>query len=136
MLVTKLGKVLFGPYGVSQLAEVGDEGSADDDEDGMTNLEEDLVGTAKDDANDTFVAEVIGKTVDGVEVKWASAKDYATYEVYRTEDLTAGFGADPLAAVTLENVTVDEDGDSVWEDTDADPAGGPYYYKVVAVIPE
>jgi hypothetical protein len=132
MLVTKVGKVLFGPYGVTQVAAVGEEGDVDTDGDGATNLEEDLMGTAKDDASDTFVAEVVGKTEDGLEIKWASAMDY-TYEVYRTQDLTAGFGTEPLAAVTLDNVTV-ADGDSIWEDIDADPAGGPYYYKVVAVV--
>jgi hypothetical protein len=133
MLVTKVGKVLFGPYGVTQVAAVGEDGDVDTDGDGQTDLEEDLVGTAKDDASDTFVAEVVGKTEDGLEIKWASAKDYATYEVFRTQDLTAGFGTEPLAAVTLDNVTV-ADGDSIWEDINADPAGGPYYYKVVAIV--
>ncbi|MDP6809136.1 MAG: hypothetical protein QGH31_00220 [Kiritimatiellia bacterium] len=135
MLVTSLGKVLFGPYGATTTAAVGDQGSGDADEDGMTDLEEDLVGTDKTQASSIFKAEVLGTTDDGVVVKWASAQDYATYDVYRTADLIAGFGEEPDVQVTLAQVTVTEAGESVWEDDSVDPAAGPYYYKVVCVIP-
>jgi hypothetical protein len=136
MLVTKLGKVLFGPYGVTQVSEVGDQGSGDADEDGMTDLEEDLVGTDKTLADSVFVVEVLGTTDDGVTVKWASAVEWATYKIFRTDDLVAGFGAEPVAQVDYDQVAHPAAGQSVWEDTTlADPNAGPYHYRVVCVIP-
>ena len=136
MLVTKLGKVLFGPYGVSSVAQVGDQGAGDQDQDGMTDLEEDLVGTDKTLASSIFTAEVLGATDDGVTVKWASAQEYATYAVYRTDNLVAGFGAAPVAELTYGQLAHPAAGSSLWLDTTmADPSAGPYYYKVVCVIP-
>jgi hypothetical protein len=37
--------------------------------------------------------------------------------------------------LTLADVTV-VDGKSVWVDESADPAGGPYFYKVISTIEE
>jgi hypothetical protein len=134
MLVTSLGKVLFGPYGETTVAAVGGQGAGDTDQDGMTDLEEDLVGTDKTQASSSFKAEVLGTTDDGVVVKWASAREFATYDVYRTGDLVAGFGEEPDVQVSRAQVTVTEAGESVWEDDSVDPTAGPYYYKVVFVV--
>jgi hypothetical protein len=101
----------------------------------VSDLDETLVGTDADDAKSKFIAEVVEVTETGVKIRWASAVEWATYNVYRSTGLKDGFTLVSGAGLTLADVTV-VDGNSVWVDESADPDGGPYFYKVISVIEE
>lgn len=131
--LSPLAKRLFGRFGVTKMSQLGSMGQGDRDGDGMSDLEETLVGTDDNDAADLFTAEVLDTTDDGVKIKWTSAVADASYKVFRADALVDAFGK--VAEVTIADVAV-VDGDSVWVDTSADPSAGPYFYKVLSVIPE
>ncbi|MBL7075914.1 MAG: hypothetical protein ISS31_00445 [Kiritimatiellae bacterium] len=132
--LSPLGAALWARFRAARIADVGAAGGADSDGDGVSDLDETLTGTDADDKDSRFVAEVVELLEDGVKIQWASAVDWASYNVFRSTGLTEGFAlvGDGLTLADLAVV----DGMSVWVDTSADPDGGPYFYRVVSVIEE
>ena len=133
--LTPLQAALYNRFGVSSVADLGVMGAGDRDGDGLTDLEETLVGTDDTDSGSVVNVEVLDATDTGVEIKWGSAVEWATYKIYRTTDLAAGFPVDPVEELTLASPGVTAvDGESIWEDTGVDPDAGPYFYKVISVV--
>ncbi|NQU41411.1 MAG: hypothetical protein HQ523_15800 [Lentisphaerae bacterium] len=130
--LTPLGNALWARFRVGKIADVGAQGALDSDNDGVSDLNEVLAGTDENDGQDKFIAEVLEVTDSGVTIRWASAVEWATYNVYRSTSLADGFAL-VGEGLTLANVTV-VDGQSVWLDESASSAGAPYFYKVVEVI--
>jgi len=125
--LTPLQQALMARFGVASIGAVGSAGAADSDGDGMTDLEETLMGT------DYFIAEVVEADEAGVTVKWSSAAEWVTYKVMRAPAMTADFA--PVADLTTASpeVTVGE-GAMVWIDTSVTAADGPFFYKVVGDV--
>ena len=97
--------------------------TADDDGDGMSNLQEYLAGTNPNDSESVFRTELDSKPEGvGVVLKWSSAYYGQKYQVWRCSDLMTGFqliqGGIPATPPV-----------NSFEDTTA-TGDGPYYYKI------
>lgn len=136
-ILTPLADALWKRFGKERIADV--DGGLDADQDGVSDLNEVLVGTDADDDTDRFIAQVV-ELVDtaeaqGARIRWESAVEWAVYDVYRSANLTDGFVKVSGNGLTLADVDAVEN-TSTWLDESADPAGGPYFYKVIATIQE
>jgi hypothetical protein len=134
--LSPLGTALWGRFGVASIAEVGAAGDGDSDSDGVSDLNETLVGTDADDPDSKPLTKVLEVLPEGIKIRWESAKEWVTYDVYRSTSMTEGFEKiENGNSLTLADVDVVDEG-SEWVDETADPGAGPYFYKVVSVIEE
>lgn len=96
---------------------------ADDDGDGMSNLQEYLAGTDPKDGGSALKAVLDSKPEGvGVVLKWPSTYPGQRYQIWRCSDLTTGFNVIQTGIPATPPV-------NSFEDTTATGIG-PYYYKI------
>ncbi len=128
--LSPLGEALWARFGVGTIAEA-QALDGDTDGDGVSDLDETLTGS-----EDGVMAEVVSVGEGGAVIKWSSIPaSYRAFNIQRTDDLANGFTT-LLDGHGLTEADVDVQGDeSLWTDASA-TEGGPYFYRVVAVITE
>ncbi len=133
--LTLLAQRLRNAFGVERMADVTN-GSDDQDGDGLSDLQEVVIGSDREDAASGLAAVIVERTAVSVTIKWQAGPEDVSYRVERTDSLGAPFVmvgnglANGVDGATL------VDGELIWTDTQDVSPEASYFYRVIAVVPE